>query len=70
MEVLAGLDAVSRIKSSYDLGIKKMTRRFESKFEFEQCFIFWIGNIFYNRTLLRKSVARENYTACRAKMVV
>ena len=54
MEVLAGLDAVSRIKSSYDSGIKKMTRPFESKIQFKQWIFFGLGNIF-NRTTVEIS---------------
>ena len=58
MEVLAGLDAVSRTKSSFDLGIKKITRRFQSKNEFEQCLLFGLGNI-SERTTVEISCKEE-----------
>ena len=66
MEVLAGLDAVSRIKSSYDSGIKKMTRPFESKIKFEQKWIFLdLGTFLIG--LRWKSVAREIYYSMEIK---
>ena len=65
MEVLAGLDAVSRTKSSYDLGIKKITRRFQSKNEFEQCLFLDLGT--FLKGLRWKSVARKNYYSFETK---
>ena len=71
MEVLTGLDAVSRIKGPYDLGIKKITRPFESKIKFEQWILFELGNIF-NRTTVEISCKGDllQITAYRVKMVV
>ena len=65
MEVLAGLDAVSRIKSSYDSGIKKMTRPFESKIKFEQWIFLDLGKFLIG--LRWKSVAREIYYSLESK---